>query len=140
MDHKIYSILGFFWQYLSPQPNDGLFQIIGGRAKFRFTGALFTPASYGADKKAGEMNDNLYGSSVLSNVAIELDCLAFDAKYLTGCQKDAVVSYSFQRKNAIWVGEYSSSTGTGLAKCILTEVPWEFFEDDARSTCRGALS
>jgi len=140
MDHKIYSILGFFWQYLSPQPNNGPFRIIGGKSKFWFTGALFTPASYGADKKAGEMYDSLYGSSVLSNVIIEPDRMAFDIKYLTGRQQDVAVNYVFQHKDTIWVGEYSSSAGTGLTKCILTEVPWDFFENDTRSTCRGALS
>jgi hypothetical protein len=136
MDRKIYLIQGFFWQYLSPQSNDGLLQIIGSRSKFMFAGALFLPASYGSDKKAGEMND-LYGISVLSNVVIEQDCLTFDKKYLAG-RPCGVISYSFKREDAIWTGEYSSSIGNGLAKCVLLEVPWNFFTDDARSTCRIA--
>jgi hypothetical protein len=92
--------------------------------RIMFAGFISPQIVEGKPVLVGEMNDQ-NGESTLTDIIIEPESLQFIKQYNGSPLK---IKYIFQLKNGIWVGEYfEPSIGSGQARCILTEVPEEFF-------------
>lgn len=73
----------------------------------------------------GNMED-CFGRATLRNVRMRQDeFLSFTKKY---DNRPDTIEYEFHYRNGIWVGDYTGDeTGRGDAKCIVTEVPNDFY-------------
>lgn len=85
---------------------------------FEFSGVIFPQAH------VGRITDN-FGKSTLSDIIIEETAISFTKRY----NNRPSIRFMFSKKDSIWVGQFKGEdTGVGTAKCIITEVPDDFFD------------
>ncbi|MDO8240789.1 MAG: hypothetical protein Q7T51_02340 [Candidatus Moranbacteria bacterium] len=88
-----------------------------------YSGIIF-PDSESETGLAGEMVD-IFGESILSDVKVGEHEVFFTKRYVN---RTDTMAYQFHREGNLWVGGYSgSAVCNGGAKCIITDVPNDFF-------------
>lgn len=132
-----YLIQGFFFQdhmffgvgYRSP---DGAVATVNvaKNAQFMFAGSIWTEPSLDS-KLVGHMVDE-FGHAEIGDIKISDQALKFSKRYETtrGLRKRPPIFYVFDRKDGeSWIGTYEGKdAGKGIARCMLTSVPDDFFE------------
>lgn len=105
---------------------EGVVAMISNRlCHFMYYGVIYSDKNNVLGRLAGQMND-YFGGSSLTKVYFSPKGLEFVKKY---DNKDYLIEYKFRSKDNIWVGEYSSTAiGRGKTRCIITEVPEDFFQ------------
>lgn len=88
-----------------------------------FSGMIFPDPTSTLGGFVGRMHDE-GGESFLHAVVLRRRELAFLRKYLKDGKYDDTRFY-FRRSGSLWVGDYQSEAGRGVAKCIVTVVPQE---------------
>lgn len=77
-----------------------------------------------------------FGASLLMNIRITEDEVRFIKKYE---QRADHIHYTFAKKDRnSWIGEFTGERcGTGISRCVITEVPEEFFDPRALMQALG---
>ncbi len=129
----MYTIHGFFFQkndmpfvaYFDKVDN-GNIMIFSVLVRSIFVGAI-GPDPEDEGRLVGFMSDH-YGEAELVDVKVDEKQLSFTKYYI---HRHDPIFYNFQKKeNSFWVGEGTGpAVGHGYARCVLTEVPKEFFVD-----------
>ena len=123
-----YLIQGVFFQGrlelgVNYRPGLGTIAVAGSSlAQYLFSGAVWL-----ANGKLRGVIQDVFGTADISDIMISESGIAFYKRYKN--RSDAI-DYSFTvRDGASWVGEYSGLlTGSGVARCLVTEVPDAFFD------------
>ncbi len=78
------------------------------------------------DKRLVGVIDDHFGTADLSDIRLSDSGLAFTKKYRDRPDK---IHYIFERRDGqTWIGTYTGViTGKGLVRCLMTELPDEFF-------------
>jgi len=94
-------------------------------SQFMYAGAIWEEGG----RLTGKMQDEC-GMSTLFDIHISESMVRFEKKY---DDRDYPISYSMPIRDGIaYVGRFSSQpTGSGASRCIITEVPDDFFYADA---------
>ena len=126
-----YFIGGIFWQEqkglgISYDTNIGTISTVSpSQNEYLFSGALWDMNNM-AKNIGGKMQDN-FGSSDLSEIKLMPDKFSFTKIYK---QRHSPIYYSFTKDNDnnIWLGQWTGpGVGSGVAKCLVSELPLEFF-------------
>lgn len=117
-------------------PTEGAVAVVSTSAiSVAFSGMIFQSGIEGEKTLIGEMSDH-FGKAELSDISITDAEICFTKTYeeYKG-QFERGISYTLHRgKENMWVGEYSLIIGvTGPVRCVVTEVPDEFFQDDLKT-------
>lgn len=95
-----------------------------GIGQFMFNGALWQDPNGIKGTLSGHLEDR-FGRSKLTHVELDANHFVFAKRY----HNRPPIHYTFRFKEGLtWVGEWSGrDAGRGIARCLLTEVPDEFF-------------
>ena len=133
MSKTVLLIQGIFWQRhetlgVACVPREGNVAVVNsGIMEFMFHGAVFASEGPGM---AGGMVDN-FGQSEISRFIMTSSYITFSKRYN---DRTDVILYSFPTKYGnIWSGYYQGSKdiGRGVSRCVIIEVPEEFFNPSA---------
>ena len=125
-----YLIQGLFFQVFEGvdvgyDPNQGpRAMVVTAEGQFMFAGAIWEKDG----KLVGKIKDG-FGLSDICDISVGDNGIRFTKKY---DHKETLIHYEFGIKDGnSWVGTYEGSeAGRGVGRCILTEVPENFFESD----------
>ena len=94
--------------------------------RFMYAGMIWIDQSHPLKPLIGALEDQ-FGKSVVSEISLLGDRLHFIKRY---DNRNDQICYTFTRQpDNTWAGEYMGErVGTGVARCILTEVDESFFE------------
>ncbi|MFA5358529.1 MAG: hypothetical protein WC310_01750 [Patescibacteria group bacterium] len=128
----VYLIQGFFFQdqerlglAMSSEAKGAVAVVNSGLCRFMYAGVIYPAENETANEYVGQMFDH-FGDAALSDIKLSADQLEFVKKYN---HRNDLIDYIFLKRNGIWVGSYSGSVvGQGSAKCVITEVPQDFFQ------------
>ncbi len=136
---KFYLIQGVFFQKGSVLVNEKGFdgdesKIFKGQLPTFFFGYIYPdPESRSKLMKgeikewtAGFLGNTVYRESIILDVMIDSKFLSFNKEY--NDQKE-VIGYSFEKKQGnVWTGKYQVKDFVGDTKCVIIEVPEDFFQ------------
>ena len=104
--------------------------------QYMYAGAMWLDPDARVQILVGIVYD-VFGHALLSNIEMSKEAFSFTKSYASRPlphqdEEQPPINYSFRiRDGQSWVGEYSGrDTGTGVTRCILTEVPEDFFSPD----------
>jgi hypothetical protein len=110
-------------------PKESLCPVVGhSRFYSMFAGSLWIDPKEPSQLIGGLMDE--FGDSLLSSVEMSKQSLRFKKKYL---RREYVIDYDFVAlEGGIWEGKWKSipSIGEGTARCILTQIPSGFLNQD----------
>ena len=128
----MFFINGMFWQqgqapYLDHIPGEGAVVMLGQRQlQAVFSGLIGNRPL--ADGNDGFLVD-VFGPSVLTNFSVGDTEMEFLKQYQRRFENAVLIRYTFTKsQDGVWNGEWEApAVGKGEARCILTEIPEEFF-------------
>lgn len=129
-------IQGVFWQKrqwldTALEPIEGYVAVIKtGVVEFMYQGAVCASPESLLGEMSGSTTDH-FGRSQITKFVMEQSRLSFVKQY---GDKPYGIAYVFPvKKGNIWEGYYEgpSNVGCGLTRCVVTEVPMEFFDPSA---------
>lgn len=125
------------WLDLAERPRFGTCVVINkGVCRFVYAGVIWRDNAKALGPLVGSITDH-FGESELSNVSVTEQGIEFVKRYL---KRRDTIRYVFSKKDGnTWAGEWSGdAVGSGISRCVVTEVPDEFFSPEALMKLLGA--
>ncbi len=120
------------WLDLALDPREGNVAVVrAGLVGLMYAGFIQQDPEGLPGELIGRMQDH-FGQSVLAGIVISDQRMDFVKQYEKTHRIRAPIAYVFRMRDGnTWVGEYSGDkVGSGITRCVLTEVDETFFDSE----------